>query len=539
MLEALGEAVTIRAPDNTIIYANAAARAGMGFITVEDLRNRSPRAVMDAYIVTDEQGQQLDMDDLPSVRLLRGEPAPPLLLHSISRATGDVAWRLLKAAALRDAGGEMVAAVTVIEDMTAVKQAEQRTRVLAESGRLLVSSLDYEQTLQNVAEVAVPALADWCVVDLVGDDLRRQTMATAHRDPAKRGLARRLREMEPDELDPGRALTRVLRTGMPELYSQLSDEQLAEAATSQEELELLRALEMRSVAIVPMRVPQRILGVMTLVTAESMRTLTAEDMDVAEQLGRRAAVAVENARLHTALAEVASTLQRDLLPDELPDVPGWDLAALYKPAGASMRVDVGGDFYEVFETDAGWTALIGDVTGKGVRAAAMTALMRHGARFASRLEPQPAAILARLNEFLRQRAGDAMCTALCVQFRANQLVAASAGHPPALIVDRAGEIREEPTTGPLLGAFASAMWPEQTIDVSPDELILLYTDGVTETAGRSERFGSERLRALLSEHASATPATLIASLEAALDAFGTEAGRDDIAALALRRRISA
>jgi PAS domain S-box-containing protein len=539
LLEALGEAVTIRAPDNTIIYANAAARAGMGFITVEDLRNRSPRAVMEEYIVTDEQGEPLDMDDLPSVRLLRGEPAPPLLLHSISRATGEVAWRLLKATALRDAHGEIVAAVTVIEDMTAVKQAEQRARVLAESGRLLVSSLDYEQTLQNVAEVAVPALADWCVVDLIGDDLRRQTMATAHRDPAKRGLARRLREMEPDELDPGRALTRVLQSGVPELYSHLSDEQLAEAATSEEELELLRALELRSVAIVPMRVPQRILGVMTLVTAESMRTLTAEDLDVAEQLGRRAALAVENARLHTALADVASTLQRDLLPDELPDVPGWDLAALYKPAGASMRVDVGGDFYEVFATDAGWTALIGDVTGKGVRAAAMTALMRHGARFASRLEPEPAAILARLNEFLRQRAGDAMCTALCVQFRADHVVASSAGHPPALIVARDREIREEPATGPLLGAFASAVWPEQTIDVSPDELILLYTDGVTETAGRSERFGSERLRALLAKHASATPTALIASLEAALDAFGTEAGRDDIAALALRRRIGA
>src|SRR5205823_10646295 len=121
---------------------------------------------------------------LPSVRLLRGEPAPPLLLHSVSRATGDVAWRLLKAAALRDASGEMVAAVTVIEDMTAVKQAEQRTRVLAESGRLLVSALDYEQTLHNVAEVAVPAQADWRVVDLVADALPRQPVAPAVRDPA-------------------------------------------------------------------------------------------------------------------------------------------------------------------------------------------------------------------------------------------------------------------------------------------------------------------------------------------------------------------
>jgi serine phosphatase RsbU (regulator of sigma subunit) len=506
-------------------------------MTVEDVRNQEPRALMDEYIVTDEHGAPLGMDDLPSVRLLRGEPAPPLLLHSVSRATGQVGWRLLKAAALRDTDGEMIAAVTVIEDFTALKQAEARTQVLAESGRLLVSSLDYEQTLQNVADVAVPALADWCVVDLVDEHLRRETVATAHRDPAKRRLASRLRELQPDELEPDRALTRVLRTGVPELYSEITDEQLAQAADSEEELELLRALQMRSVVLVPMRVPQRILGVMTLVTAESLRTLTGEDLALAEQLARRAAVAVENARLHTKLAEVASTLQRDLLPDELPDVPGWDLAALYKPAGESARVDVGGDFYEVFETDAGWSVLIGDVTGKGVRAAAMTAMMRYGARFASRLEPQPMAILARLNEFLRQRPGDAMCTALCAQLRSEEIVLCSAGHPPALIVDGSGQVREEPITGPLLGAFANPTWPEQTLSVRQDELILLYTDGIPETAGKGERFGIERLRAHMAEHANATPAGLLAGIEAVLDAFSTAAGHDDIAALALRRRV--
>jgi serine phosphatase RsbU (regulator of sigma subunit) len=362
-------------------------------------------------------------------------------------------------------------------------------------------------------------------------------VATAHRDPAKRRLADRLRELQPAQLEPERALTRVLRTGLSELYSDISDEQLAQAADSDEELELLRALQMRSVVLVPMRVPQRILGVMTLVTAESLRTLTTEDLALAEQLGRRAAVAVENARLHTKLAEVASTLQRDLLPDELPDVPGWEVAALYKPAGESPRVDVGGDFYELFETDAGWCALIGDVTGKGVRAAAMTAMMRHGARFASRLEPQPMAILSRLNEFLRQRRGDSMCTALCMQLGIHEIVLCSAGHPPALIVNSQGQVREEPTTGPLLGAFANPTWPEQTLTVKADELILLYTDGISETAGNGERFGIERLRALMAKHAGATPDGLLADIDTTLDAFSADSGRDDIAALALRRRV--
>jgi serine phosphatase RsbU (regulator of sigma subunit) len=528
--------VTIRAPDDTIIYANQAARASMGFASLEDLRSRSPRSIMDDYIVTDEHGGPLSMEDIPSVRLLRGEPVEPLLLHTVHRTTGEVAWRQLKATALRDAEDQVVAAVTVIEDVTAVKEAELRTRVLAESGRLLASSLDYEQTLRNVANLAVPALADWCIVDLVDEQLRRQNVATAYRDPGRAHLAEQLRELESQQFDPGRARTRVLWNGRSELYSDVSDELIRQAAGSERELRVLRELEIRSVAIVPMSVPTRTLGVMSLVTAESRRRLTDEDLALAEQLARRAAVAVENARLHTTLTEVASTLQRDLLPEELPDVPGWEIASLYRPAGADMRVDVGGDFYEVFESEQEWFALIGDVTGKGVHAAAMTALVRHAARFATRLEPQPAAILSRVNEFLRQRSGDSLCTVLCARLCSEHAVLSSAGHPQAMIVDAAGSIREEPRTGPLLGAFADPEWPEQRVSVSANELMLLYTDGVTETEGAQDRFGHVRLRSLLEQNATASPADLLARLDAAIEAFSVNSRRDDIAALALRPR---
>src|SRR5690242_19547481 len=103
MLEILGEAVTIRAPDDWIVYANRAAREDMGISSLEELRSRSPRSLMEDYIVTDEHGAPLRMDDLPSVRLLRGERAEPLLLQWVSRAGGQLEWRLLKAALLRDA----------------------------------------------------------------------------------------------------------------------------------------------------------------------------------------------------------------------------------------------------------------------------------------------------------------------------------------------------------------------------------------------------------------------------------------------------
>jgi serine phosphatase RsbU (regulator of sigma subunit) len=506
----------------------------MGFESMEEMRSRSPRALMGDYLVTDEHGRELRMEDLPSVRLLRGEPAEPLLLHSVSRAGGQVGWRLLKAALLRDSEGEVIAAVTVIENVTAVKTAELRMRVLAESGRLLVSSLDYQQTLSNVARVAVPALADWCTVELVDERMRRENVAMAHRNQDKGELAARLRELEPDELDPGSALTRVLTTGIPELYEEVSDEQLRQAARSAEELQLLRELDMRSVAIVPMRVPKRILGVMTLVTAESRRKLTMEDLSLAEQLARRAAVAVENARLHTTLSEIAGTLQKGLLPDEPPEVPGWEIAALYRPSGSGDRLDVGGDFYEVFDTDEGWFALIGDVTGKGVNAAAMTSLMRYGARFTSRLEPQPVAILGRLNEFLTRRPRDSLCTVLCAQLGDGAVNLSSAGHPPAMIVAPDGGIREAPASGPLLGAFSDPHWPEQLVPIGADELMLMYTDGVTESAGDGGRFGLARLRALLSERAGSSPAEVLAGLDRALADFISGSPRDDIAALALR-----
>jgi serine phosphatase RsbU (regulator of sigma subunit) len=285
-----------------------------------------------------------------------------------------------------------------------------------------------------------------------------------------------------------------------------------------------------------MRVPARIIGVMTLVAAESKRRLTQEDLELAEQLGRRAAVAVENARLHTALSRVADTLQQSLLPDELPEVPGWELAAHYSPAGGEQRIDVGGDFYDVFTANGEWFAVIGDVTGKGVEAAALTSLLRHGSRFASRHDPSPAALLAQLDEALKSGPAESLCTALCVRLHGGRLVISSAGHPPALVVASDGAIREVPNPGPLLGAFADARWSDEEVPLTPDEMLLLYTDGVSDASGDGERFGVERIKSVLRESASAAPAELLARLDRALEQFRGDPHGDDVATLALRRR---
>jgi PAS domain S-box-containing protein len=536
VLDILAEAVTIRDRDGSIVYANRAALESMGFETMDDLKRRSSRAIMDDYVVEDEHGEPLTLEDVPSMRLMQGRTAPPLLMHTVSHATGQSRWRLLKTTPIPDGAGTLVAAVTVIEDVTAVKTAELRTRVLAESGRVLASSLDYEQTLENVARVVLPALADWCAIDLFDEHVRREHAVTTHRDPSKVEFAHRLRELEADHVEAQSAVWRVLRTGVSELVPDITDELLARSATSAEHLELLRQLQARSAVMVPMSVPGRTIGVLTLVTAESLRRLTQDDLELAEQLGRRAAVAVENARLHTTLAGVAEILQRSLRPEELPEVPGWELASLYRPAGSDQQIDVGGDFYEIIPNDAGWLCLIGDVTGNGVTAAALTGLLRHGARFASRFEPDPAAILRRLDEDLRQHSERIPCSALCVRLHEQKIVLSSAGHPPALLARPGGEPREAPEAGPLLGAFDDAEWSEHTLLVGPEELVLIYTDGVIETPGEDDRFGGERLRRFLSHHASASPAELLDRLDAALDAFRSGPRQDDVVALALRPR---
>jgi PAS domain S-box-containing protein len=534
LLEALGEAITIRDRDDNLVYANRAALDSLGFASLKEAQRDSLHAIMDDYIVLDEHGEPLTMDDIPSVRLLRGEPAPPLLLRSVHRGTGVTRWELLKAAPLHGPDGELVAAVTLIEDVTAVRTAEAHTRILAESGRILSSSLDYQQTLQNVAHLAVPDLADWCEVDLVDEDLRREQIVIAHADPRLRELAHRARALEPPELIASSALRQVVTTGQSVRLFDVSDEHLADVAQSDRHLALLRELAIRSAIIVPMRVPARTVGAMSFFTSASRRRLSRDDVALAEQLARRAAVAVENARMVTALSRVSETLQHSLLPSELPEVPGWELAALYRPAGGGTRIEVGGDFYEVFEAGESTLAVIGDVTGHGVAAATLTALMRHGARFASRAEPQPAAILHRLDEELRRRPGTAMCTALCVSIRGREVTLCSAGHPPGVRVDQRGAITETPAPGPLLGAFADARWHEETITMAPGELLLLYTDGVTETAGAADRFGSDRLRRLAGGAAGRSPAELLQQLDDALEDFREGAPSDDVAALALR-----
>jgi serine phosphatase RsbU (regulator of sigma subunit) len=343
-----------------------------------------------------------------------------------------------------------------------------------------------------------------------------------------------LREYQPEKLDPDEGLGMVVRTGMSQLHAEITDEMLVPAAHDEEHLRLLREIGLRSALVVPLRTATRTFGAMTLVNSESGRRFTEDDLGFAEQLADRAAIAVENARLYQARSRTAATLQRSLLPDSVPQISGWEVAALYRPAGADPELEVGGDFYDFVETPDGWLVIIGDVTGKGVEAATLTSLLRHGARFIGQSDARPAEILKRLDLALKQRSILSLCTTLCVRLTPEHVVLSSAGHPMPMLVGPDGSVREIGEPGRLLGLANPYEWKDQTIAVQTGETIVLYTDGVTDTRGEQERFGYARLRELLTSAGTRSPIELLARLDTALASFQVGAQADDTAVLAMR-----
>ncbi|HWD84223.1 MAG TPA: SpoIIE family protein phosphatase [Solirubrobacteraceae bacterium] len=545
ILDSLAEAVTIRDAHDRLLYANRAAVRSMGFQTLEEMQAHPLQEIFSEYEVRDEHGQPLTMGDIPSVRLLSGQPGEPLIIRTTHRSTGRRQWQMLKASPLRAPDGQAVATVMIIEDITTEKLSEQRDRFLARASDTLMSSLDYQETLTNVAWLAVPEVADWCAVDLVDASGERDLVAVAHRDPSKAGLAAELARLRPTRPEPGGAVARVLATGAPELYPHVEIAPLP-PETSPESLryrQLLAEVGLHSVIVCPLRARGRTLGTMTLINAESRRAFDEGDLIFAQELAARAGVAVDNARLATARRATAVTLQESLLPARLPDIPGWRVAGLYRPGATDEEIEVGGDFYDLFETEAGWMVLLGDVTGKGTQAAAMTGLVRHGARFLGRHNPDPSAIFRQIDEALRERDELSLCTALCARLGSDHVWLSSAGHPAPLILRDDGSLREVGSAGQILGAWPDGTWPASQVPLGADETLILYTDGVTDVPGpvhagdrppRRERFGLERLLRVLGSAAGGSPDELLAALEAELTAFHRGGQVDDTAVLILR-----
>jgi PAS domain S-box-containing protein len=537
MLRNLAEAITLVDDAGRTVFANRAALELLGLRSFEELAQAQPGELMSRFILSSESGEELDLDSMPARRLFRGEPAPPLLVRNVVRATGEERWIVVRASPVLDRdSGRVRYVANVFEDVTQVKRAQLAEAFMAQASRVLASSMDYAETLHRIARLAVGQLADWCAVDVLDERGALERVAVHHRDPKMLALAEQLDRSYRPALTQSVGVPEVMRTGVARIFNDISEEALARYARNADHLELLRQTGARDVIIVPLAAPARTLGAISLVSSRNGRRLTEADLDVAIRLGRRAGTAVESARLYTERSRIARVLQRALLPDSLPDTPGFEIAASYRAAGEFN--EVGGDFYDVFPCGGGWMLVIGDVCGKGAEAASVTALARHTLRAVSMLDTPPAEMLELLHRTLLQQEPDGqmctVCTVLVGSPAANsKLVVALAGHPRPLLVGPGETATAVGEPGTVLGVVDPVTINETAIELRQGQTLLLYTDGVTEAA-RAAADSAPALESLSARMGALSLPEMLAEIEAAAVESAHGRLQDDIALLALR-----
>jgi serine phosphatase RsbU (regulator of sigma subunit) len=292
----------------------------------------------------------------------------------------------------------------------------------------------------------------------------------------------------------------------------------------------------------PARLPVRLtgrgveLGLLEVVDRRD-REFTVRDEAILTQLAQLASVAISNAQLYERERTIAHTLQRSLRPGGLPPVPGLSAAVRFRPAGEG--IELGGDFYDLFADRQGWAALIGDVQGKGPDAAAVTALARHTMRAAAAYEYRPSGVLALLHSALREQAPDGrFCTVAYAHIRVGDdelsVDLACGGHPLPLVVHPDGLVEPVGRLGTLLGADIEPNLTDVTVPLGRGDVLVLYTDGVTEVRRRRrEVFGQRELAALLATCGGLPPDAVADRVELAVLQASEGRLRDDVAILAL------
>jgi serine phosphatase RsbU (regulator of sigma subunit) len=417
------------------------------------------------------------------------------------------------------------------------RRSQRRFEILGQVAAVSERAGSLDQTFEEICDILVPELADFCMIDRIEEGEARRVavrVAAGGNSEAEQGL----REREPSIPEP---MVEDDKSSLePRFYERMTEQELREIAHDEEDLAFLQRLGVRSAITVALQARGQVKGALTLGVAWSGRRYRGDDARFAWILSGRVALTLDNSGLFADLeraegtrSEIAATLQRGLLPPPLPHIPGWSLAAMYRPAGAEN--EVGGDFYDAFQVADGWMLVIGDVTGRGARAASITALARYTLRTAAVLTNDPLVALATLNRALLARQDASLCSIAALTLSEDPrkpVRIAVAGHPPPLLVD-GDEVSEAATTDPVLGAFADVEWQIGQSAVEPGQQLVMFTDGVVEAAGEDGRFGEARLHAELA--GAGNPTGTVQRIEGALRSFAAGALDDDVAILAVSR----
>ncbi|MEU3306768.1 SpoIIE family protein phosphatase [Nocardiopsis sp. NPDC055551] len=396
---------------------------------------------------------------------------------------------------------------------------------LAEASDLLAGTLDEKMTGALAAQLITSRLGRWCAIHTTNELGISKLTHVVHSDEnlndILRSLLTSLPPREQREPQPLWTPQELAAEGLEEQWSRVPA---------------------RGPAIsIPLIAHGRELGRMTIGKNES-DDFTREEADVADDLSRRVASAMENARLHERHTSMSTALQRSLLPpkDKEPVIPGVDHAVYYRPS--DERSEVGGDFYDVFSASGRWCFAIGDVCGTGPEAAAVTGLARHTLRALAREGFTPAHIMQRLNmAILDENTSTRFLTMLYGEMTpatdgtgGMRVRMVSAGHPLPMRLNQKGRVETFGSSQPLLGAFEDVGFTTESVDIHPGEVVLAVTDGVTERRSGNDMLGDEGLEEIFSHAAGLTAQAVISRIERELEEYAPGGNADDTAMLVLR-----
>ncbi len=551
-LVASGHAFAItdpRLPDNPLVWVNPAFEQVTGYAASAVL-GRNCRFL---------QGAETDPACPARIRdaIAGGRPVVETMLNY--RPDGTTWWNRVAISPVLGESGEITHFVGVQTDVTdrvtadqqrdaarsEAREARATVRLLTQATSVLGESLDTDVTLSRLADLVVPAFADWCsvlVVDpsLADADIDRVRMTLTHRDPDLRPVVGRVLEIYQPRVDDKTPQAEVLRTGVPILLEHVDDSYISEATSDDELVAAWRRLGMRSCIVVPLAGRRELIGCLTVVRVAAGRDYDAADVEFATDLARRAGLALENARLYAVEHRTALALQRSLLPN-LPDVPGLELSASYVPG--SRYAEVGGDWYDVLPLADGATGLaIGDVMGHDMAAAAAMGQVRSVLRSYAWEGDPPGKALARLDRLVTALSMTPLATCVYARIepgnadRPARLSWANAGHPPPLLRTPDGSVQWLTAGhGTVLGIADRV--PEGSrdtaeVDMPAGSTLLFYTDGLVEHRGRDLDAGLQAVHSIL---AAAGPEVTLPDLCERLTAsVAAEASDDDVCLLAAR-----
>ncbi|MBK5219122.1 MAG: SpoIIE family protein phosphatase [Thermoleophilia bacterium] len=439
---------------------------------------------------------------------------------------------------IKDPALGVIGASVVARDITTEVRRRRAQAFLAGASRDFDSSLDPAETARNIVHSAIPDLAEVCVIDFVRKDGWLGDSVVAAAEPRVAATLEELRRGSP--LDPAgeHPAAAVLRAGRPMIWRDLKAPVVVDQVVqSEEHRQLMEEAGYSSAAVVPLRARGRTLGALSFLHARGNQRYDETDLEFLAELGDRAAMALDNARLFRERDSIARDLQRGLRPPQPAEVPGLEISVFFEAAGEG--IEIGGDVYDVLPTADGCWILIGDVAGKGSAAAGVSVAVRHAVRGLIREVDEPEEVLNRVNEMLLEGTGlNDFATALLIRMRSDEseggwkVALACAGHPPAVHLSEAGTTQFG--GGSVLGAWPEAPPQSHETTIGAGETLVLCTDGWHEAGPVAQHRGPEALGEIAAEFAAAELDVLTAALrEDALERSG-DGLRDDIVVLAVR-----